>query len=88
MLFMCATALSTYHLSWCAGNAVSAAMVTHWVCNVLIGQNFIAAVDSYGISAVYAAFGIASLIGAAYISANVPETKGKSFEQIQAEMTA
>eukprot|EP00877_Chromochloris_zofingiensis_P006596 jgi/Chrzof1/218/Cz01g07160.t1 len=70
------------------GNAVSAAMVTHWVCNVLIGQNFIAAVDSYGISAVYAAFGIASLIGAAYISANVPETKGKSFEQIQAEMTA
>ncbi|KAF6256041.1 general substrate transporter [Scenedesmus sp. NREL 46B-D3] len=68
------------------GNAVSAAMVTHWVCNVAIGQNFMAATANYGISAVYAFFGVCSLLGAAYVSANVPETKGKSFDQIQAEM--
>jgi sugar porter (SP) family MFS transporter len=68
------------------GNAVSAAMVTHWVCNVAIGQNFMAAVGQYGISAVYGFFGICSLIAAAYVSGNVPETKGKSFDQIQAEM--
>lgn len=69
-----------------AGNAVSAAMVTHWVCNVAIGQNFMAAADSYGISAVYAFFGLCSLLAAAYVNGNVPETKGKSFAQIQAEM--
>jgi hypothetical protein len=61
-------------------------MVTHWVCNVAIGQNFMAAANAYGISAVYAFFGLCSLLGAAYVSANVPETKGKSFDQIQAEM--
>lgn len=69
-----------------AGNAVSAAMVTHWICNVAIGQNFMAATANYGISAVYAFFGLCSLIAAGYVSANVPETKGKSFDQIQAEM--
>lgn len=68
------------------GNAVSAAMVTHWICNVAIGQNFMAATANYGISAVYAFFGLCSLIAAGYVSANVPETKGKSFDQIQAEM--
>jgi len=70
------------------GNAVSAAMVTHWICNVAIGQNFMAAVDNYGIHSVYAFFGVCCLAAVAYVNANVPETKGKSFEQIQAEMAA
>lgn len=65
---------------------MSAAMVTHWVCNVAIGQNFMAAATNYGISAVYAFFGVCSLIAAGYVSGNVPETKGKTFDQIQAEM--
>ncbi|KIY94836.1 hexose transporter [Monoraphidium neglectum] len=71
-----------------ASNAVSAAMVTHWVCNVAIGQNFMAWVDRFGLSAVYTGFALASLIGAAYIQANVPETKGKSFGEIQKELNA
>jgi hypothetical protein len=50
-------------------------MVTHWVCNVAIGQNFMAWVDAFGLAAVYAGFAAASLLGAAYIQANVPETK-------------
>ena len=70
------------------GNAVSAAMVTHWVCNVAIGQNFMAWVDAFGLAAVYAGFAGASLLGAAYIRANVPETKGKSFAEIQKELNA
>lgn len=70
------------------GNAVSAAMVTHWVCNVAIGQNFMAAANAYGISAVYAFFGACSLLAALYVSRNVPETKGKSFDQIQARARA
>ena len=50
-------------------------MVTHWVCNVAIGQNFMAWVDAFGLAAVYAGFAVASLLGAAYIQASVPETK-------------
>lgn len=63
-------------------------MVTHWVCNVAIGQNFMAWVDAFGLAAVYAGFAGASLLGAAYIRAAVPETKGKSFEAIQRELNA
>ncbi len=63
-------------------------MVTHWVCNVAIGQNFMGWVDAFGLSAVYAAFAVASLLGAAYVHANVPETKGKSFGEIQKELNA
>lgn len=50
-------------------------MVTHWVCNVAIGQNFMAWVDAFSLAAVYAGFAAASLLGAAYINAAVPETK-------------
>jgi hypothetical protein len=50
-------------------------MVTHWVCNVALGQTFMSVVDSYGISTAYTFFGIVSLLGVAYISAAVPETK-------------
>ncbi len=57
----------------CAGNAVSAAMVTHWICNVAVGQNFMTAVDSYGISAVYGFFALCSAVGVLYIRSNVPE---------------
>lgn len=67
------------------GRAVSAAFVTHWVCNWIIGQTFLAGVERYGISAAYAAFGAVALFAVGYIGRNVPETKGKSFEQIEAE---
>jgi hypothetical protein len=63
-------------------------MVTHWVCNVAIGQNFMAAVQNYGIHSVYAFFGVCCLLAVGYVNSSVPETKGKSFEQIQSEMAA
>jgi hypothetical protein len=71
------TPTPTTHPNTSTGNAVSAAMVTHWVCNVAIGQNFMAWVDAFGLAAVYAGFAVASLLGAAYINANVPETKAR-----------
>jgi len=68
------------------GQAVSAAMVTHWVANVLVGQNFLPCVDRFGVGAVYAFFGACSLLGAIFVAKAVPETRGKSFDQIQAEL--
>lgn len=68
------------------GRAVSAAFVSHWVCNMAIGQTFLAAVAAYGLATVYAGFGAVALVGLLYISRAVPETKGKSFEQIQADL--
>ncbi|KAG2436948.1 hypothetical protein HXX76_006464 [Chlamydomonas incerta] len=68
------------------GKAVSAAFVSHWVCNVAVGQSFLAAVQSYGLAPVYTFFGLMALAGAAYVNSQVPETKGKTLEQIEAEL--
>lgn len=62
--------------------------MTHWICNVAIGQTFIAASEALGISAVYGFFGACSAVAALYVLQAVPETKGKSFSQIQTEMDA
>ncbi|KXZ57026.1 hypothetical protein GPECTOR_1g927 [Gonium pectorale] len=68
------------------GKAVSAAFVSHWVCNVVVGQTFMAAVQSYGLAPVYTFFGLMALAGAIYVKSQVPETKGKTLEQIEAEL--
>jgi hypothetical protein len=45
-------------------------------------------VKTFGLSAVYGFFGAVALGGALYVHTQVPETKGKSFDQIQRELTA
>ena len=71
-----------------AGRAVSAAFVCHWICNVALGQTFMLAVKSVGLPGVYSFFGAVALCGAVYVHTQVPETKGKSFDQIQKELSA
>ena len=66
---------------------MAAAMLTHWVFNLLVGQSFLAAVNSVGVAGVYLFFGLVSLLGVAYVSSTVPETKGKTLEQIEAELS-
>ena len=68
--------------------AVSAAFVCHWVCNVVLGQTFMLAVKSVGLPGVYGFFGAVALAGALYVHTSVPETKGKSFDQIHRELAA
>jgi hypothetical protein len=46
-------------------------MTSHWVCNVAVGQTFMAAVASYGLSSVYAFFGVVALLGAMYVASQV-----------------
>jgi len=70
------------------GRAVAIAFVAHWVANVMLGQTFMAAVDAVGLSGVYAFFGSVALLAALYINTKLPETRGKSFEQIQKELGA
>lgn len=66
--------------------AVSAAFVCHWVCNVALGQTFMLAIKAVGLPAVYGFFGSVACLGALYVHTQVPETRGKSFDEIQKEL--
>uniref|UniRef100_A0A7R9YSH1 Major facilitator superfamily (MFS) profile domain-containing protein n=1 Tax=Chlamydomonas euryale TaxID=1486919 RepID=A0A7R9YSH1_9CHLO len=68
------------------GRAVAAAFVSHWACNVIVGQTFMIGVQAYGLPAVYAFFGAVAMGAVLYVKTQVPETRGKSFEQIQKEL--
>jgi Sugar (and other) transporter len=69
-----------------AGQAVSAAMGTHWVCNFAIGQLFLPAVTKFGVSTVYLAFAAVCAAAVLFVQKFIVETKGKSLEQIELEL--
>ena len=67
------------------GNAV--ATTAGWIGNLVVSLTFLSLIDALGESgtfALYGAVGIASLI---FIRARVPETKGRTLEEIQAAIT-
>ena len=70
------------------GAAVSLAMATHWVCNFAIGQAFLPVVSKVGVAGAYLGFAGVCLAAVAFARAAVPETKGKSLEEIERLMAA
>ena len=70
------------------GRAVSAAMATHWVCNFAVGQAFLPAVSAVGVSGAYLFFAGVCLVTVAFVRAQVPETKGRSLEEIEVAMSS
>lgn len=68
-------------------SAASAATATcNWMLAFLVTKCFQDMVDLMGISSSFATFGLIGLIGTVFISTKVPETKGKSIEEIQIEL--
>ena len=65
---------------------MSLAMVSHWVCNFLVGQAFLGAVARFGIAAVYVFFAAVCFAAVAFVGARVVETKGRSLEDIELAM--
>ena len=61
--------------------------LSHWFFNFCIGQGFLPAVEFYGASTVYLAFGAFSLLGYIFTQSYIIETKGKSLDQISAELS-
>lgn len=57
------------------------------VCNFVIGLLFLSVVEKVGVSVVYLVFGAVCLCGILYVSKNVVETKGRSLEEIERELT-
>jgi sugar porter (SP) family MFS transporter len=57
------------------GKGQSVAMASHWVCNFVVGQSFLNAVQAYGIGGVYAFFAGVCALGVAFVAGLVTETR-------------
>lgn len=53
----------------------------------MIGLLFLSVVEKVGVSMVYVGFGAVCLSGTLYVSKNVVETKGRSLEEIELELS-
>jgi sugar porter (SP) family MFS transporter len=65
------------------GRAVAVATAVNWGSAWLVSQFFLTLIDSIGNSATFCLFGAFSVIAYIWIWKTVPETKGRSLEQIQ-----
>ncbi|KAK1423478.1 hypothetical protein QVD17_18781 [Tagetes erecta] len=67
--------------------AVALSLGMHWISNFFIGLCFLSVVTEFGISKVYLGFGSVCVVAVMYIAANVVETKGRSLEDIERELS-
>ncbi|XP_036334522.1 facilitated trehalose transporter Tret1-like [Rhagoletis pomonella] len=68
------------------GIAGSLSATTNWACAFIVTQVFPVLNDAIGGGACFAIFAIISAVGGVYIFFFIPETKGKTFAEIQAEL--
>ncbi|XP_009793229.1 plastidic glucose transporter 4 [Nicotiana sylvestris] len=67
--------------------AVALSLGMHWISNFFIGLYFLSIVTKFGISTVYLGFASVCLLAVMYIAGNVVETKGRSLEDIERELS-
>ncbi|KAF3668731.1 hypothetical protein FXO38_07960 [Capsicum annuum] len=67
--------------------AVALSLGMHWIMNFFIGLYFLSVVTKFGISTVYLGFASVCLLAVMYIAGNVVETKGRSLEDIERELS-
>ncbi|KAI5004396.1 hypothetical protein ZWY2020_031639 [Hordeum vulgare] len=67
--------------------AVALSLGMHWVSNFFIGLYFLSVVNKFGISTVYLGFASVCALAVLYIAGNVVETKGRSLEEIERELS-
>ncbi|RMZ54231.1 hypothetical protein APUTEX25_000582 [Auxenochlorella protothecoides] len=66
------------------GTAVGLAGLTNWLANAAVAQTFLSLLHALGPARTWAAYAGVAALGWAWAHAFVPETKGRSLEQIQA----
>jgi len=69
------------------GKAVALSMGVHWISNFLIGLMFLSVVKRFGVSTVYLFFSAVCAAAVLYVNSNVVETKGRSLEDIERELS-
>ena len=68
------------------GTAMGVAVCLHWFANFLVAQSFPIMLDSWGAGPVFLGYAGIGVIAFLFVKALVPETKGRSLEEIEADL--
>jgi MFS family permease len=77
------TMVSEIFPSQVRGKAVAVAAAVNWGAAFIVSVTFLSLIDAIGEVATFLLFAVMCVLAFAWIRAKVPETKGKSLEQIQ-----
>jgi MFS transporter, SP family, galactose:H+ symporter len=70
------------------GRAMSLATVANWGFNLIVSATFLNLVGAVGSTGTFLVYGILSVVALAFVATTVPETKGRSLEQIEEALEA
>ena len=70
------------------GRAMSIATFANWFFNFLIAQSFLGLITGLGSEGVFFLFAVLSLVALFFVTQFIPETKGKSLEEIEKSLAA
>jgi SP family sugar:H+ symporter-like MFS transporter len=68
------------------GTAMGVAVCLHWFANFLVSQSFPIMLDSWGAGPVFLGYAGMGVLAFLFVKALVPETKGRSLEEIEADL--
>jgi sugar porter (SP) family MFS transporter len=68
------------------GRAMSLATVANWSFNLIVSATFLNLVGAVGSAGAFLIYAVLSMVALAFIARMVPETKGRSLEQIEASL--
>jgi hypothetical protein len=68
------------------GVAMGVAVCLHWFANFLVSQSFPIMLDKWGAGPVFLGYAAIGVLAFVFVKALVPETKGRSLEEIEADL--
>ena len=77
------TLISEIYPDGVRGRAIAVATAANWAAAFLVSQTFLSLLDAIGETATFFLFAVMCVIAYVWIKRKVPETKGKSLEEIQ-----
>lgn len=69
------------------GAAMSVATIANWGANFVVTISFLTLLNAIGGTGVFFLFGALTLVALAYFAKRVPETKGRSLQQLEQDLT-
>jgi MFS family permease len=70
------------------GRAMGLATVANWGFNLIVSATFLGLVGALGSAGAFLVYAVLSLVALAFVAQMVPETRGRSLEQIEAALDA